>query len=99
MTKVLLMNAAQAPKCALDRKSVLLQECWQIPDDTLTDYGESYDEADDECETLNVKGTINLVRGHMLRISKYYKQNNDQILGISAMNDLRHVLPIFFVPR
>ena len=34
------MNAAQAPKCSMKRKNVLIQECWSIPDGSMTDYEE-----------------------------------------------------------
>ena len=36
---------------------MLLQECWQIPDTSITDYKTSSDEQANDCETINVSGT------------------------------------------
>ena len=36
--KVLILNAAQAPKCSVDQKDVLFTDCWDIPDTSLLDY-------------------------------------------------------------
>lgn len=66
-TKVLLLNAAQAPKCSLDRKNVVLNECWSIPDSSLVDYAQSYDGRKDDCEHIQLSGSGDL-DGTYLRI-------------------------------